>query len=180
MIFNDLPTATDDDLLQLEEVVDEWSKANELLDDDSIKALNITTPLDFMRQFANFLQIPYTQYLLYINPKDKSNQIIYNYDGRVLAHNVEQVYGACDSTLVFKSKGKCGLIDYDHDDLVIPAEYDDIYDEGVGSNYTFTKNGVQGQVTFSGKFYSFEDIENLTDEEADELCGQWIWADDTV
>jgi len=139
-----LPSVTADDLQELEDVISGWHMALELLDDEILNDENsgVTRPFDFMKQFRNFVKIPFSPYMLY-RAEDGSMKI-YDRDGKVLVHNLDKVYHGCDCVVIYENDGKCGLIDFDHQDVVIPAEYDDIDYDGTGSTYIFTKDGKEG------------------------------------
>jgi hypothetical protein len=91
------------------------------------------------------------------------------YNKVVTPYEIDKIYEPCDGAIVVEKDGKCGLLSFEMGNVYIKPEYDGLYDNGYGSDWIFTKNGVEGRVTLDGKFVSNEEFETLSDEEQDKL-----------
>ena len=101
--------------------------------------------------------------------EDKSHFALL-YQGKVITpYELETYDAAVDGGIVLGANGKRGLLYYVDQLLYIKPEYDNVYDEGVGSDFFFVKDGVEGRLTMDGRFIPNEVFDNLTDEEYDEL-----------
>jgi hypothetical protein len=67
------------------------------------------------------------------------------------------------------ANGKKGLLAEELGLIYIKPEYDEVYDEGVGSDFIFVKDGVKGRVTLDKQFISDDDFNKLSTEEQDDL-----------
>ena len=84
-------------------------------------------------------------------------------------YEIQEHYMPCDGVLPLEADGKQGMLAYELGLIYIKPEYDEIYDEGVGSDFVFVKDGVKGRVTLDKRFISDEEYKNLSAEEQDEL-----------
>lgn len=81
-------------------------------------------------------------------------------------------YEPCDGYMVVCNEdNKCGFLDLQSLIYVSP-EFDDIYDEGIGSDITFVKDGKEGILTYDKKFISKEDYNNMSDDEQDRILDE--------
>ena len=75
----------------------------------------------------------------------------------------------CDGVIPLAANGKKGLLAEELGLIYIKPEYDEVYDEGVGSDFIFVKDGVKGRVTLDKQFISDDDFNKLSTEEQDDL-----------
>lgn len=92
-------------------------------------------------------------------------------NGKVITPYEIEDYGmACDGAVLLIANSKKGLVLFEqYEPIYIKPEYDDIYNDGCGSEFTFIKDGAEGRTTLDGKFISKEEFEKLSDEEQDDL-----------
>lgn len=92
-------------------------------------------------------------------------------DGKVITPYEIEDYGMpCDGAVLLCANGKKGLILFEqYEPMYIKPEYDDIYDDGCGSEFTFIKDGAPGRVTLDGKFISDDEFNSMSEEEQDDL-----------
>lgn len=89
--------------------------------------------------------------------------------GKVITpYEIENYYPSCNDATILEADGKMGML-YEPTLAYIKPEYDDIYCEGIGSDYTFVKDGVEGRITLDGRFISNDDFLSLPAEEQDDL-----------
>ena len=84
-------------------------------------------------------------------------------------YEIEDFGMTTDGAVPLYADGKMGLLSLDCGLIYIKPEYDEIYDEGVGSDFIFVKDGKKGRVTLDKKFVSDEEFESLSEDEQDEL-----------
>lgn len=85
-------------------------------------------------------------------------------------YELTKLWEPCNGYLVAGNEdGKCGALILDGYGFgYLPPEYDNIYDEGIGSYITFVKDGKEGLLTYDGRFISKEDFEKLDEAGKDE------------
>lgn len=98
----------------------------------------------------------------------------------VTPFELDKFCGASDGVIVFETDGKMGMLAYDPNFVYIAPEYDSIDYDGCGSCFTFVKDGIEGRVTYEGKFVSNEEFDSLSEDEQcdlEELIG-FVYAAD--
>jgi hypothetical protein len=91
-------------------------------------------------------------------------------DGEVITpYEIEKYYMQCNGVLPLEANGKAGMLAYDLGLIYIKPEYDELYDDGFGSDFTFVKDGKKGRVTLDKRFISDEEYNSLSEEEQDNL-----------
>lgn len=136
------------------------------------------TPItDF--EFSQMEHIPFSPFYAVWKAEDEAHFALMH-DGKVFTPYEIEVYGdVVDGGVWLGANGKTGLIYYVGTLIYIKPEYDSIYDEGVGSDFFFVKDGVEGRLMLDGRFIPNEVFDNLTDEEYDELFNVgWLSAVD--
>ena len=91
------------------------------------------------------------------------------YNNVVTPYEIEFLYGPENGAFIVENEKKFGIFSYEMGNIYIKPGYDDIYDNGYGTDYIFIKDGVEGRVTMDGQFVSNEEFEALSDEEQDKL-----------
>lgn len=87
-------------------------------------------------------------------------------------YELTKYYEPCDGYMVVCNEdNKCGFLDLEQLIYVSP-EFDDIYDEGEGSDITFVKDGKEGILTYDKKFISKEDYNKMSDDEQDRILDE--------
>ena len=121
-------------------------------------------------EFHHISHIMYT-YSSYVVTKeeDADHCAIMVYNKVVTPYEIDKIYDPCDGAIVVEKDGKSGLLSLEMGNIYVSPEYDDVYDDGYGSDWIFTKNGIEGRVTLDGKFVSNEEFETLSEEEQDKL-----------
>ncbi len=120
-------------------------------------------------EFSRMERIPFTAFYAVWKENDEAHFALM-YDGKVFTPYEIEVYGdVVDGGVWLGANGKTGLLYYVGDIIYIKPQYDSIYDEGVGSDFFFVKDGVAGRLTLDGRFIPNEVWDNLTDDEYDEL-----------
>ena len=87
----------------------------------------------------------------------------------ITPYEIEAYGEVCDGTVRLVSEGKTGMLAYEIGLIYIKPEYDEIYDNGVGNDFVFVKDGKSGRVTLDKRFISDEDFEILTEDEQYDL-----------
>ena len=87
----------------------------------------------------------------------------------VTPFELEKFCGASDGVIVLEVGGKMGMLAYDPNFIYIAPEYDRIDYDGCGSCFTFVKDGIEGRVTYEGKFVSNEEFDSLSEDEKCDL-----------
>ena len=127
------------------------------------------TPItDFEFHHISHIMHTYSSYVV-SKEEDTDHCAIMVYNKVVTPYEIDQIYEPCDGAIAVEKDGKFGLLSYEMGMVYIKPEYDDVYDEGYGSDWIFIKDGVEGRVTTDGKFISNEEFETLSDEGQDEL-----------
>ena len=126
------------------------------------------TPItDF--EFSQMERIPCSPFYAVWKEEDDAHFAVM-YDGKVITPYEIEVYGdVVDGGVWLGANGKTGLLYYVGEIIYIKPQYDSIYDEGVGGDFFFVKDGVAGRLTLDGRFIPNEVWDNLTDDEYDEL-----------
>lgn len=120
-------------------------------------------------EFSQMERIPFTPFYAVWKEEDEAHFAVM-YDGKVITPYEIEVYGdVVDGGVWLGANGKTGLLHYVGEIIYIKPQYDSIYDEGVGSDFFFVKDGVAGRLTLDGRFIPNEVWDNLTDDEYDEL-----------
>lgn len=120
-------------------------------------------------EFSRMERIPFTAFYAVWKENDEAHFALM-YDGKVFTPYEIEVYGdVVDGGVWLGANGKTGLLYYVGGIIYIKPQYDSIYDEGVGSDFFFVKDGVAGRLTLDGRFIPNEVWDNLTDDEYDEL-----------
>ncbi len=79
-------------------------------------------------------------------------------------------YGeVCDGCLIVTRDGKYGVLAIDQGLVYVSPIYDEIIDQGVGEDFLFVKDGVNGVVTLDNRFIANDQFEQLDDEEYDNI-----------
>ena len=121
-------------------------------------------------EFKYIEPIIYTHIYAVCKEEDTKHFALMN-DGKVITpYELEDYEAPCDGAIILNANGKKGMLLFEqYEPTYIKPEYDEIYDDGCGSQFTFIKDGVQGRVTLDRKFISDEEFENLSEEEQDDL-----------
>lgn len=87
----------------------------------------------------------------------------------ITPYEIDDYWIPCDGVIPLAANGKKGLLAEELGLIYIKPEYDEVYDEGVGSDFIFVKDGVKGRVTLDKQFISDDDFNKLSTEEQDDL-----------
>lgn len=87
----------------------------------------------------------------------------------ITPYEIDDYGRPCDGVIPLAANGKKGLLAEELGLIYIKPEYDEVYDEGVGSDFIFVKDGVKGRVTLDKQFISDDDFNKLSTEEQDDL-----------
>ena len=121
-------------------------------------------------EFKYIEPITFTQIYAVWKEEDNKHFALMEAGKVITPYELEGYDTPCDGAIILTANGKKGMLLFEqYEPTYIRPEYDEIYDDGCGSLFTFIKDGVQGRVTLDGKFISDEEFENLSEEEQDNL-----------
>ena len=130
--------------------------------------------------YQHMQRIPYSNIYIVTKPDNPSRFALLE-NGQLLTPFELETFGEiCDGALPLLADGKQGMLAIELGNIYVRPEYDDIYDEGMGEEFIFVKDGIEGKVTLEGHFISNSDIEAMTCEEENKLAPNgYIYAPDS-
>ena len=87
----------------------------------------------------------------------------------ITPYEIERCYGLVDGCIILEADGKYGVLAVEQGLVYIAPEYDEVCDQGVGDDFLFVKDGVEGFVTLDKRFISKAEYANLDVDAQDEL-----------
>lgn len=80
-------------------------------------------------------------------------------DGEVITpYEIEKYYMQCNGVLPLEANGKAGMLAYDLGLIYIKSEYDELYDDGFGSDFTFVKDGKKVELLSIKDLFQMKNI----------------------
>lgn len=132
---------------------------------------------DKASDFKHIENIPFTPISAVWKEDDPKHFALMSVNTVFTPFELESYSEVWNSSFLVGAGGKVGIVVcYDQGPIYIKPEYDEISLAGPGEDYEFTKDGIKGSVTMDGRFISDKEYKGLSDEDKDELIGNFISA----